>query len=130
MPPESLNSLCGPLMQTEPEVCVLIPLPKEICQDGKSSRPVMLGNCWLYSRPVVLGDCQGQLDWVSSASMLCQETALFTVADFISLAFSVALEALSKRDVLITKVLLATTCMSFMVKCVLSHSWLFALSAI
>ena len=114
-------------MQTEPEVCGLIPLPKEICQDGKSSTPVILGGCWLYSRPVVLGDCQGQLDWVSSASMLCQETALFSVADFISLAFSMALEALSKGDVLITKFWWQLHCMNFMVKRVLSHSWLFAL---
>ena len=115
-------------MQTKPEVCVLhaIPLPKEICQDDKSSRPVILGGCWLYSRLVILDDCQDQLDCVSSASMLCQKTASSTVANFISLAFSMALEALSIRDVLITKVSVAS--MNFMVKCVLSDSWLSALS--
>ena len=105
-------------------MCLL--LPKEICQDGKPSRPVILGGCWLYSRSVILGDCQGQLDWVSSASTLCQKTESSTVADFISLAFSMASEALSKRDVSITKVSLAI--LNFMVKRVLSDSWLFTLS--
>ena len=75
---------------------------------------------------VAAGCTKGQLDWVSSASTLCQENASSTVADFISLAFSMESEALSKRDVSITKVSVAT--LNFMVKRILSDSWLFTLS--